>query len=56
MAFATLEDNNDSIELTLFPEVYARYNQIEENNIVIIYGNVTMRNNLQIIVNDIKIV
>lgn len=56
MAFATLEDNEDSIELTLFPSVYARFSQINDNSIVIIEGNVTMRNNLQIIVNDIKMV
>ncbi len=56
MAFAILEDNNDAIELILFPEVYAKYSNILENNILIISGNVSMRNNLQIVVNDIKIV
>ncbi len=56
MAFAVIEDNMNEIELTIFPRIYARYQNIEIGSIVIITGNVTLRNNLQIVVDDIQII
>ena len=56
MAFASLEDNMNEIELTIFPRVYNRYQPITLGSIVIISGTVTMRNKLQIVVDDIQII
>ena len=56
MAFAVLEDNMSSIELTLFPNVFNRYQDLRTGVIVIITGTVQMRSKLQIVVNDIQII
>ena len=56
MAFATIEDNMNEIELTIFPRVYNRYPNLTIGSIVIITGVVTKRNNLQIVVDDIQII
>ncbi len=56
MAFATLEDNMNEIELTLFPRIYNRLQNLTIGSIVIITGMVTMRNKLQIVVDDIQII
>lgn len=56
MAFASLEDNMNEIELTIFPRIYNRYQQLVNGSIVIITGVVTMRNKLQIVVDDIQII
>ncbi len=56
MAFASLEDNMNEIELTIFPRIYNRYQQLVTGSIVIITGVVTMRNKLQIVVDDIQII
>jgi DNA polymerase-3 subunit alpha len=56
MAFAVLEDNMSSIELTLFPNVFNRYQDLRTGVIVIISGTVQMRSKLQIVVNDIQII
>ena len=56
MAFASLEDNMNEIELTIFPRIYNRYQPITIGSIVIITGTVTMRNKLQIVVDDIQII
>lgn len=56
MAFASLEDNMNEIELTIFPRVYNRYQNLNIGSIVIITGVVTLRNKLQIVVDDIQII
>ena len=56
MAFAVLEDNMSSIELTLFPNVFNRYQDLRTGVIVIITGTVQMRSKLQIVVNDIQMI
>ena len=56
MAFASLEDNMNEIELTLFPRIYNRLQNLTIGSIVIITGMVTMRNKLQIVVDDIQII
>ena len=56
MAFASLEDNMNEIELTIFPRVYNRLQNLTVGTIVIVTGLVTMRNKLQIVVDDIQII
>lgn len=56
MAFATLEDNMSKIDITLFPRVYNRYSDLKDGMILIISGMVNMRNQLQIVVEDIQII
>ena len=56
MAFASLEDNMNEIELTIFPRVYNRLQNLTIGTIVIVTGLVTMRNKLQIVVDDIQII
>lgn len=56
MAFAQLEDNISKIDLTIFPRVYNRLSNLVNGSIVIVYGNVGMRNQLQIVVDDIIII
>lgn len=55
MAFATLEDDVNKIELTLFPRIYNQFLNIKNGMIIIVSGNVSMRNQLQIVVEDIEI-
>ena len=55
MLFITGSDEISSIDLTLFPKTYKKYNNIEEGNILLIKGNVEKRfDKIQIIVNEIK--
>ena len=56
MAFATLEDNMSKIDITLFPRVYNRYSDLKDGMILIVFGMVNMRNQLQIVVDDIQII
>ena len=55
MAFATLEDDVNKIELTLFPRIYNQFLNIKNGMIIIVSGHVSMRNQLQIVVEDIEI-
>lgn len=56
MAFAVLEDNVSKIDITIFPRVYNRLTNITDGAIVIVYGNVNMRKQLQIVAEDIQII
>ena len=56
MAFAILEDNMSKIDITLFPRVYNRYSDLKDGMILIVFGMVNMRNQLQIVVDDIQII
>ena len=56
MAFITGEDEFGEIPLTIFPTTYKRFNNIEEGNIVKVFGRVERRfDKYQIVVNSIKI-
>ena len=56
MAFFKCSDEYSSIDLTLFPNVYEQYKDIEENTIISVSGKVDNRNNkIQIIVEKILI-
>ena len=55
MVFITGSDEISSIDLTLFPKIYKKFNNIEVGNILLIKGNVEKRfDKIQVIVNDIK--
>ena len=56
MAFATLEDDFSSIELTLFPRVYKNLANLQTGCIVIVYGLVQLRNKKQLLVDDLQII
>ncbi len=54
MAFITITDEVDKIELTLFPGVYQKYTHLRNGLIIIVNGNTQLRKELQIIVNEIE--
>ena len=57
MAFITGEDEFGEIPLTIFPTTYKRFNNIEEGNIVKVFGRVERRfDKYQVIVNNIQII
>ena len=56
MAFITLEDINGSVEVVIFPKVYAKYaNLLEENRVVLVNGRtqVSVDGDTKIICEDI---
>ena len=56
MAFYKCSDEYTSVDLTLFPNIYEQYKEIEENTIINVSGKVDNRNNkIQIIVEKILI-
>jgi len=56
MAFYKCSDEYNSVDLTLFPNVYEQYKDIEENTIIKVSGKVDNRNSkIQIIVEKILI-
>ena len=54
MAFIKLGDDIGSIELTLFPSTYQKYQHLRSGLVVIVSGRVERRKDLQIIVNEIE--
>ena len=57
MAFIIGEDEFGEIPLTIFPATYKRFNNIEEGNIVKVFGRVERRfDKYQVIVNNIQII
>lgn len=54
MAFITLNDEVGKIDLTLFPSVYQKYQNLRQGLIVIVKGSVQRRKELQIVVNEIE--
>lgn len=54
MAFMKLADDVSSIELTLFPDIYAKYHFVEAGQLIIVKGHTQKRKNIQIIVEEIK--
>ncbi|MCF7845939.1 MAG: DNA polymerase III subunit alpha [Candidatus Peribacteraceae bacterium] len=56
MAFATIEDPTGSIEISIFPKVFAHFgDQIEKDELVSVTGRLDVRNDaFQISVNEIK--
>ena len=57
MAFITGEDEFGEIPLTIFPTTYKRFNNIEEGNIIKVFGRVERRfDKYQVIVNNIQII
>ena len=55
MLFITGSDEISSVDLTLFPKTYKKYNNIEVGNILLIKGNVEKRfDKIKVIVNEIK--
>ena len=56
MAFLTASDEFDTMEYTLFPTTYLKYNYLERGNIILVTGKVEKRlTDLQIIVDNVKI-
>ena len=56
MAFITGSDEYGDVSLTIFPNVYSRFNNIKINDIIEISGRVERRfDKYQIVVNSIKI-
>ena len=55
MAFLDVSDETGDIQMTLFPEVYKKFNDIKEGEIVFVEGKSSKRfDKYQIIVNNIK--
>ena len=55
MLFITGSDEVSDIELTLFPKIYSKYNNINIGNILLVKGKVEKRfDKIQVIVNEIK--
>ena len=54
MAFINIEDDQNSIELTLFPRVYSNLNNIALGQVIIVGGKVQKREKLQIVVDSIE--
>lgn len=54
MAFIKLMDDLSSIELTLFPEIYKKNNNLEVGKLVVVSGYTQKRKSIQIVVNEIK--
>lgn len=56
MAFVTAQDEFGQISLTLFPNTYKQYNNINKRDIIKVYGHVERRfDKYQIVVNSLKI-
>jgi len=56
MAFVTASDEYGSVSLTLFPQTYKQYNQIQKNDIIKIEGKIEKRfAQYQVIVNKLEI-
>ena len=56
MAFIVGSDEYGDVNLTVFPNVYSRFNNIRVNNVIEVSGKVEKRfDKYQIVVNDIKI-
>lgn len=56
MAFIKISDETSSIDLTLFPNIYMKFNNIKKGNIILVQAKVERRyENYQLIVNDLKI-
>lgn len=53
MAFIKLMDDVSTIELTLFPDVYKKYNNLKIGQLVIVKGYTQKRKDIQIVVNEI---
>lgn len=54
MAFVKLTDDIASVELTLFPSTYQKYNHLRSGLVVIVSGRIERRKDLQLIVNEIE--
>lgn len=54
MAFISIEDDKDEIELTVFPRVYNALPNISVGQVVIVGGKVQKREQLQIVVDSIE--
>lgn len=56
MAFVTASDEYGQISLTMFPNIYKQYNNINKKDIIRIYGRIEKRfDQYQIIINNLKI-
>ena len=56
MAFITASDEYGSIDLTIFPLVYKRFNDIKIGDIIEVIGHVEKRyDKYQVIVNNIRL-
>lgn len=55
MAFVVLTDDVNMIELTLFPNILSRYSSLQNGQVIIVSGYTQKRKEIQIVVNDIKI-
>lgn len=56
MCFIKASDEYGMVDLTLFPNIYSKYNNIKKKDVVEIYGRVEKRfDKYQIIVNNLKI-
>ena len=57
MCFISISDEEENIDVTIFPKIYNRINKISKNDIVYINGKVERRyEKYQIIVNKIEII
>ena len=57
MAFCTVYDDSDSIDITLFPKQYEKYQQLSTGQVYAICGKVEKRKNqLQIVVDSMKLI
>lgn len=54
MAFIKIKDDLSSIDLTLFPTIYLNYQNLKVGDVIIVFGKTEQRNELQIIVNEIR--
>ena len=54
MAFVKLTDDIASVELTLFPSTYQKYNHLRSGLVVMVSGRAERRKDLQLIVNEIE--
>lgn len=56
MAFISISDESSSIDLTLFPNIYVKFNGIKKGNILLVQAKVERRyENYQLIVSNLKI-
>ena len=55
MLFITGSDELSNIDLTLFPKIYKKYENIKIGNILLVNGKVEKRfDKIQVIVNEVK--
>ena len=54
MAFVSIEDEKNKIELTIFPRVYEKLPQLVIGQVLIVGGRVQKREELQIVVDSIE--